>query len=102
MPNTQWVVLELGSKADGEEPDLVKAAIRHTIKGAEVFIPASVTKMGDERVIQYLVEGYAFVRRDHPDAAYLRLEGSRYVQGVLRQTSGPNARSSRVLAVVGD
>lgn len=102
MPDTQWVVLELGPKAEGEDPDLVKAAIRHSIKGAEVFIPASVTKMGDERVIQYLVEGYAFVRRDHPDSSYLRLEGTRYVQGVLRQTSGTSARTSRVLAVVGD
>lgn len=102
MPDTQWVVLELGPKAEGEDPDLVKAAIRHTIKGAEVFIPASVTKMGEERVIQYLVEGYAFVRRDHPDSAYLRLEGSRYVQGVLRQTSGPSSRASKILAVVGN
>jgi 5'-3' exonuclease/transcription antitermination factor NusG len=86
----QWVVLELGPKADGEDPDLVRASIRHSIRDAEVFIPASVTKMGEDRVIQYLVEGYAFIKRTHPDATYMRLENTKYVQSVLRHPISQN------------
>ena len=37
-----WVVLELGPKAENEDPDLIRASIQHRIRGAEVFIPASV------------------------------------------------------------
>jgi 5'-3' exonuclease/transcription antitermination factor NusG len=99
--NKDWVVLELGPKADGEDPDIIRASIRHSIRDAEVFIPASVTKMGDDRVIQYLVEGYAFVRRKHPDETYLRLENTKYVDRVLRHlvtVGGP--RSIKQIAVV--
>jgi len=89
-PPEQWVVLELSQKAEGEDPDLIRASIQHRIRNAEVFIPASVTTVGGERVVQYLVEGYAFIRRDNPDSAYLRLEETKYVVSVLR-----NVRQSR-------
>ncbi len=99
----EWVVLELGPKAEGEDPDLVRASIRHSIRDAEVFIPASITKMGGERVIQYLVEGYAFVKRAHPDATYMRLENTKYVQTVLRHPISLNGgRPIKQLAVVSD
>jgi 5'-3' exonuclease/transcription antitermination factor NusG len=101
MTDTKWVVIELGPKADGEDPDTVRASIRHSIRDAEVFIPTSITKMGDERVIQNLFEGYAFIKRTHPDATYLRLEGTKYVQNVLRFSSN-GARSAKTIAVVSD
>ena len=98
----RWVVLELGPKADGEDPDLVKASIRHAIRDAEVFIPANVTKMGDEKVVQYLVEGYAFVKHKHPDQTYLRLENTKYVQAVLRKLIFEGGRSIKRIASISD
>jgi 5'-3' exonuclease/transcription antitermination factor NusG len=82
-PNDQWVILALSSKADGEDPDLVRRSIAYAVRGAEVFIPAAITQVGEDRVIHYLVEGYAFIRHQHPDNAYNRLENSKYVAGVI-------------------
>lgn len=83
----EWVVLELTPKGEGEDPDLLRRSIVHSLKGAEVFVPAAVSQVGEDRVIHYLVEGYAFVRRTLPDQIYLKLEGSKYVQTVLTQRS---------------
>lgn len=80
----RWIVLELGPKAEGEDPDLVRRSIRHVVKDAEVFIPAAVTSVGEEKVVRYLVEGYAFIRRTQPDATYMRLAGTRYVNSLLK------------------
>ena len=93
-------MLELGPKAEGEDPDVIRASIRHMVRGAEVFIPASVTKMGDDKVVQYLVEGYAFIRRDHPDQAYYRLENSKFVQAILKQPHIRGSRQPRQIAYV--
>ncbi len=82
----EWVVLELGPRADGEDPDLVRRSIRSTVKDADVFIPAAVTTVGEDKVVRYLVEGYAFIRRTQPDQTYFRLEGTKYVNAVLRGT----------------
>lgn len=90
MAELEWVIIELGPKAEGEDPDLVRASIRHSIRDAEVFIPASITKVGEERVFSYLVEGYAFIKRIHPDATYMRLENTKYVQSVLRHPVSVN------------
>ena len=99
----EWVVVELGPKAEGEDPDLVRASIRHSIRDAEVFIPVSVTKVGEEHVIKYLVEGYAFIKRTHPDATYMRLENTKYVQSVLRHPVSVNGgRAVKHVAVVKD
>ena len=84
----QWVVLELGPKAENEDPALIRASIQHRVRGAEVFVPASVNTVGGERIFQYLVEGYAFIRRTHSDSAYLRLEETKYVVSILRNVSG--------------
>jgi 5'-3' exonuclease/transcription antitermination factor NusG len=94
----EWVVLELGPLAEGEDPAIVRSAIRSTIRDAEVFIPASVIQVGEDRVVKYLVDGYAFVRRDHEDSRYLRLEDTRYVQTVVRNYGVRGRR----LAVVTD
>lgn len=79
----EWVVLELSPRSEGEDPDVVRQAIQHSIRGAEVFIPAFVTQIGEQRRVHYLVDGYAFVRKVLPDTAYARLENTRYVQSAL-------------------
>lgn len=89
----EWVILELGPMAEGEDPTLITASIRHVVgKDAEVFIPAVTTQVGDDRVITYLVDGYAFIRRARPDSAYFRLDETRYVRTVVRDFTG-NGRS---------
>lgn len=79
----EWLILELKEKAEGEDPDLIRSSIRRRIKDAEVFIPALVTKTGDETVIRYLVEGYAFIKRTRADDIYLKLRDSTYVETIV-------------------
>lgn len=93
---SEWVILELGPMAEGEDPALIRSAIRATIRDAEVFVPASVTQVGEDRVITYLVDGYAFIKRAHPDEKYFRLEDTRYVQAVVRD---PGSRGRRLACV---
>jgi len=94
----QWVVLELTTKAEGEDPDTIVASIRHHIRDAEVFIPASVVQRGPIREFKYLVDGYAFVRHRHPDHCYVRLEETKYVQAPLYRLSG-NRREKKLATV---
>jgi 5'-3' exonuclease/transcription antitermination factor NusG len=98
MTQTQWVILELSPKAEGEDPDILCRSLRHIVRNAEVFVPALVTEKGGDRVIKYLVDGYAFIRREHPDAAYFKLEGSRYVQSII--THPVNGRNPKQIACV--
>ncbi len=95
----EWIVLELNPRGEQEDPDLVRAAISHSLKEAEIFVPAAVTQVGDDRVIHYLMDGYAFVRVDgRQPTDYFRLEGSRYVQTVLVRP-GPGSRARRLSLV---
>lgn len=95
----EWVVLELNPRGEQEDPDLVRSAIKHTLKEAEIFVPAAVTQVGDDRVIHYLMDGYAFVRLDgRPPTDYFKLEGSKYVQTVLIR-HGAGSRSRRLSLV---
>lgn len=98
----EWVVLELSPKAEGEDPDFIRTSIRHQIRDAEVYIPVSVTRVGEDRVINYLVDGYAFIKRAHPDDKYFRLEGTRYVQNVVSNIVRVNGRSQRSPACATD
>ena len=86
--NLLWVVLELTSKAEGADPDVVRASIRHHVRDAEVFVPASVVQRGPVREYHYLVDGYAFILHKHPDTHYARLNDTKYVQSVLYQPTG--------------
>jgi len=95
---TEWVVLELGPKADGEDPEAIRSSIRHLLRDADVFIPVSVVQRGEDRVVSYLLDGYAFIRRAHPDERYFRLEGSKYIQTIVTAPS-LNNRSRRVACV---
>lgn len=94
----EWVILELGPKAEGEDPGVIRASIRHMLRDAEVFIPASVVQRGEDRVVSYLMDGYAFVKRAHPDDRYFRLEGSKYVQTVVT-ASVTNPRVRQIACV---
>jgi 5'-3' exonuclease/transcription antitermination factor NusG len=98
LANIQWVILELTAKAEGEDPDVVRASIRHHIRDAEVFVPASVVQRGDIREIHYLVDGYAFILHKHPVQHYTRLEDTKYVQGPLYRPTG--SRKEKVLATI--
>lgn len=95
----EWVVLELTPRSEGENPDLLRQSIRSALKDptADVFVPAAVTQIGEDRVIHYLVDGYVFVRRTAEDVAYFRLEGSRFVQSVLTEFSGKKRKLACVL-----
>lgn len=98
---TEWVVLELSQKSEGEDPEALKQGILSALKQpVEVFIPAAVTQISGDRKVHYLMEGYAFVQKTLPDPAYLRLEGSRWVQSVLTKPNG--SRYSKALATVND
>lgn len=95
----EWIVLELNPRGEQEDPDLIRAAISHSLKQAEIFVPAAVTQVGEDRVIHYLMDGYAFVKVDgRQPADYFRLEGSRYVQTVLVKP-GPGSRARRLSLV---
>lgn len=94
----QWVVLELSPRSEGEDPSTIESSITKALPGAEVFIPAVVTEVGNDRKIHYLVDGYAFVRNRHPVESYVRLENTRYIQSVLSEPGG-NGRARRLSTV---
>lgn len=98
----EWVVLELSPKAEGEDPDFIRASIRHQIRDAEIYLPVSVTNVGEDRLINYLVDGYAFIKRAQPDEKYYKLEGSRYVQSVITKIDRSGYRAVRKLACATD
>lgn len=80
-----WVIVELNPRGEGEDPDLLVQSIQQVIRGADVFVPALISQVAEEKVVKYLWEGYVFVRRTHTDSTYFKLEGTRYVQKVLTQ-----------------
>lgn len=95
----EWVVLELSSRSEGEDPDTVRASIAKSVPLSEVFVPAVATLIGGDRVIHSLVEGYAFVQRGaYSDSVFMRLESTRFVQSVLSESGGSTC--SRRLSVV--
>lgn len=83
-----WVVLQLNSRSEGEDPDVVAKSIRGALgRGAEVFLPAEVTEISGDKAVHYLVEGYAFVRHSSV-GDYRRADNTRFVQTVLRGQGG--------------
>lgn len=79
----KWVVIELTSKGDKENPDEVRRALQKVLRGADVYIPAVETQIGDDTVVHYLMRGYAFIQHTFEDRLYFRLENTKYVQMVL-------------------
>jgi 5'-3' exonuclease/transcription antitermination factor NusG len=86
------VVLQLTSKGDKENPVEVRRAIVKSLRGADVYIPAVETQIGDDTVTHYLVKGYAFIRHTFEDRAYFKLDNTRYVEAVL---PAPGSTASR-------
>jgi len=95
----EWIVLELNPRGEQEDPDLVRKAISYSLKEAEIFVPAAVTQVGDDRVIHYLMDGYVFVKVDgRQPTDYFKVEGSKYVQTVLVKP-GAGSRARRLSLV---
>lgn len=92
----EWVVLELSAQGEVEDPSVLKSAIRRVLKGAEVFVPASVSVVGGSKMVHRLIDNYVFVRRDRADPAFYQLEGTKYISSIL---SSQNGRHRQVLPV---
>lgn len=83
-----WVVLELTAKGEKADPTTVQKDIQKVLPESEVFIPAVETQVGDDQVVHYLMNGYAFVREKNPPRPrrkYLRLANTKYINSVLQQ-----------------
>ncbi len=93
-----WVIIELNPRGDGEDPDILVRSIQHVLgKTAEIFVPALISQVAEEKLVKYLWEGYLFVRRTFPDAHYFRLEGTRFVERILTQ---PGPGRERRLSII--
>ncbi len=92
----EWLCLELTLHSDGEDPDVLKRSIQGILKHSEavVFVPAAVTQVGEDRVVHYLMDGYAFVQ--NPGPRLRSLEGSRYVQSILGATDEAHIERMKV------
>lgn len=95
----EWLALELTPRGESEDPDQVKKSLSHSLKGAEVFIPVAVTKIEESKAVHFLMEGYAFVQldRSRPISDYFRLEGTKYVQSLLRTGSTDRHKKPAVI-----
>jgi 5'-3' exonuclease/transcription antitermination factor NusG len=98
----EWVVLELSSRGEGEDPEPLRAALERSLKGVEFFVPVSVSTVGESRVIHWLVDGYVFAKRTVPDSSFFRLENTRYINSILTSVEPRGGRPQRVIAPVPD
>lgn len=87
-PGEAWVVLQLSDKADGVDPDLIRASIRRYLPGATVSIPSTVSQEDSTREHKHVWSGYAFVKHAYPESNYQRLKHTLYVERVLREANG--------------
>lgn len=96
----EWLTLELTPRGESEDPDLVRKSLGNSLKGVEIFIPVAITKVGGDKAIHFLLEGYVFVRldRSRPLGDYFKLEGTKYVQTVLIK-GGSGDRNKRLSTV---
>jgi 5'-3' exonuclease/transcription antitermination factor NusG len=83
-----WVVVELTPKGEKEPPDVLRQSVQRLLGRADVYIPAVETRIGDDTSIHYLINGYAFIRKERPDREYLKLEDTRLFQSVLKDGRG--------------
>lgn len=93
----EWIVLELTPQGEEEDPDILKSSLSRSLKGSEIFIPASVSIVGESRVVHKLIDNYVFVRRTQPDVYYLKVENTKYVTSVLTFKSGKIRKISTVM-----
>lgn len=93
----EWVVLSLTPQGEDEDPDVLRKALCRLMKGAEIFIPASIYTVGDSRVVHKLIDNYVFVKRTFSDAFFLKLEDTRYIASILTY---PNSHGAREISCV--
>lgn len=98
--STDWVVLELTPQGEEEDPEVLRKCLGRMIKGGTIFIPASISIVGDSRVVHKLIDNYVFVKRTLPDNAFIKLEGTRYISSILTVCNSENG--SRKIACVND
>jgi 5'-3' exonuclease/transcription antitermination factor NusG len=97
-----WVVIQLNARGEIEDLDILRAWFARKLKGAELYIPATISQNGENQVIHWLVKGYVFARRTAPDHLYLALKESRYVDFVLTSTQRVEGYSRLSLACISD
>jgi 5'-3' exonuclease/transcription antitermination factor NusG len=98
--NIDWVVLELTPQGEEEDPEVLRKCLGRMIKGGVLFIPASISIVGDSRVVHKLIDNYVFVKRAFSDSFFLKLEGTRYISSVLTVCNSING--TRKIACVED
>lgn len=77
-----WVALELTTRGEEQNIQIVKDAILHTLsKDAEVFIPIHYATSNQYKNKIVLLNGYFFIRDDYSVAEFLKLRISYYFEG---------------------
>lgn len=92
----EWVVLELTPQGEDEDPDVLRSSVLRILRGSEIFVPASISVVGDSRMVHKLMDNYVFVKRDRPDVYYYRVEGTKYIATVLTAQNGKMRQISTV------
>ena len=92
----EWVVLELTPQGEDEDPDVLRSSVLRVLRGSEIFVPASVSVVGDSRVVHKLIDNYVFVRRTQPDSYYYKAENTKYIATVLTAMVGKSRQVTTV------
>lgn len=99
--STTWVALELTKQGEKlVEEGTLADEIRLMLSVGEdwpVFVPAKVYEKRGNRVAVHLMVGYVFVATGLDEVEFFRLEGTKYVDKVMAQTS---ERGIRVLSAI--
>ena len=65
--SAEWYAIELSEHGVCALPEDVARAVRSTVPGVEVFVPAYVVRSGSSSFVMDVYEGYIFVRRGDYD-----------------------------------
>ena len=82
---TEWLIVELTPRGEKEPPEVLRTAASRALRGAEVYVPAVETRIGDDKAVHFLMSGYIFVQRDgRSDKEYKRhFENTRLFNSLL-------------------
>lgn len=90
-----WYILNLTTQGEEEDPEVLAKALRKLFPSSEFFIPATVTYVGENRVVTKLIDNYVFVRSGLPDQVYKKSENTRYVLAALMKPDRKRFESVR-------
>lgn len=90
-----WYILNLTTQGEEEDPEVLAKALRKLFPSSEFFIPATVTYVGENRVVTKLIDNYVFVRSGLPDQAYKKAENTRYILAALMKPDRKRFESVR-------